>query len=329
MTKELFLGVDGGQSHTAAVIADMDGRVLGRGRGGASNHAERPGGRERLRAAIERSVGAALHQAGAGAIDRTEFAAAHCAMTGSADFKEEIISGVLRARRLIVGHDSPAALAGALGGAEGVVVIAGTGSVAYGEQVDGKSLRIGGWGYLFGDEGAGFWIAAEAIRAAMRMVDKLGAETALHDLALEHFGVRTIERLEQAVYSEAITRDRLAKFSVVVHDAAKTGDAAARDIIARGAASLARLAARCVEGLSFEPQDEAPVAPVGGVFRGELVRAAFERELMKVSPAARVVDPLFDPAIGALLLAYRRSPEHTTKRAIVLENLQREAKADG
>lgn len=325
MTKELYLGIDGGQSHTAAVIADADGRVRGRGRGGASNHAERPGGRERLRAAIETSVGAALHQAGALALDQTEFAAAHCAMTGSADFKEEIISGVLRARSLIVGHDSPAALAGALGGADGVVVIAGTGSVAYGERADGESLRVGGWGYLFGDEGAGFWIAAEAVRAAMRLVDRLGAETALHNSALDHFGVRTIERLEQAVYSEAITRDQLAKFSVVVHDAAKTGDAVARDIIERGATSLARLAARCIEGLRFEAEDDPPVAPVGGVFRGELMREAFERELMKLSPAARVVDPLFDPAIGALLLAYRRSPEHTAKREIVLENLKREA----
>ena len=98
--EELYLGVDGGQSRTEAVVADRDGRVLGRGRGGPSNHADQPGGRERLRRAVVESVGSALRAAGGRSIGDTEFAGAHCAMTGGADFKEEVVTSILRARHL-------------------------------------------------------------------------------------------------------------------------------------------------------------------------------------------------------------------------------------
>ncbi|MEO8074430.1 MAG: hypothetical protein ABI686_14415, partial [Acidobacteriota bacterium] len=88
---KIFLGVDGGQSHTEAVIADENGKILGRGFGGASNHAEHPSGRERLRNAVLASVGEALKNAGLISPEKIVFAAAHFGMTGGADFKQEII----------------------------------------------------------------------------------------------------------------------------------------------------------------------------------------------------------------------------------------------
>ncbi len=310
--QQLFLGVDGGQSHTEAVVADGAGRVLGRGRGGPSNHADQPGGRERLQRAIEESAGRALAQARLGALGEIEFAAAHCAMTGAADFKEEIIAGVLKARRLVVGHDAPAALAGALAGRPGVVVIAGTGSVAFGERADGMSLQVGGWGYLFGDEGSGFWTAAEAIRRAMREADGLGKTTVLGRLAVAHFGVADLRALAAQFYYEKISRDRLASFAETVQREAEARDDVARAVIGEGAEALARLAGATALRLEFDDV-EILVAGVGGMFRGELLRASFAVALGEILPRARIIAPRFDPAIGSLLLAYRLMRIELTK----------------
>lgn len=316
MSEELYLGIDGGQSHTEAVIADELGNILGRGRGGPSNHVDQPGGRERLRRAIVDSVSGALarhRESGpwAGATpemrawpspESNVFAAAHCAMTGEAEFKKEVIESVLRVRHLVVGHDAPAALAGATGGGSGIVVIAGTGSVAYGENQSGQILRVGGWGYLFGDEGGGFWIAKQALRRAMLAQDGLRGATRLAELALEYFDCSDLHQIEVAVVCNRITRDRLASFAREVHQAAAEGETAACEVVAEAGTSLAALAAAVARRLNIEA---ACVAPVGGVFRGKLVREAFQIELEKQLSSARIITPRFDPATGALLLAYR------------------------
>jgi N-acetylglucosamine kinase-like BadF-type ATPase len=319
MSELFYLGVDGGQSHTAAIVADGRGNILGRGRGGPSNHAEQPGGRERLRRAIVDSVGSALRAAGARSIANTEFSAAHCAMTGGADFKEEIIGSILRGRHLEVGHDAPAALAGATAAGPGMVVIAGTGSVAYGEGSGGRRLRVGGWGYLFGDEGGGFWIALQGIKRAMLGYDGFAEATVLGALALEHFSSADLQTLSMAVYRDDITRDRLATFATIVHKAAQQGDNVARNILKEGGAFLAGLARTVSRRLQLEPR-ESQVAGVGGVFRGELMQEAFRLSLEEQLPGASIVPPRFDPAIGALLLAYRGAGiERTTA---LLQNLE-------
>ncbi len=306
MSKDFYLGVDGGQSHTEAVIADRDGNILGRGRGGPSNHVDQPGGRERLQSAIVDSVTNALRAAGSvveiSSIDKILFAAAHCAMTGEAEFKEEVIASILRARHLGVGHDAPAALAGATGGEPGVVVIAGTGSVAYGEDRSGQSVRAGGWGYLFGDEGSGFGIAKESLRRAMFGQDGLREPTPLRELALGYFNCPDLQAIEVAVVCGRMTRDYFASFAKEVHRAALEGEESAREIIMEAGRSLAALAAVVAKRLSFT---EVCVAAVGGVFSGKFVRDAFRVALEEQSPSARIIAPRFDPAMGALLLAYR------------------------
>ena len=143
---KMFLGVDGGQSHTEAIIADENGNVLANGFGGASNHADVPGGRERLQKAVIKSVGEALKKADLPPIDETIFAAAHFGMTGEANYKEKIIGEIVRAESLVIGHDAPTALFGASAGTPGIVVIAGTGSVVFGMNEPGETARAGGLG---------------------------------------------------------------------------------------------------------------------------------------------------------------------------------------
>lgn len=319
MSERFFLGIDGGQSHTEAVIADEHGRIRGRGRGGPANHAEQPGGRERLARAVSESLCAAIEEARiAPEPSDVEFEAAHCAMTGGADFKEEVIRAIVRARRLSVGHDAPAALVGATGGEPGIVVIAGTGSVAYGENGRGRAVQAGGWGYLLGDEGSGYWIAREGLRRALHAEDGLDERTQLGERALCHFGVKDFRELTMAIYAGRIDRDRLASFAVEVESAARQGDATARRIMSEAVSWLVRLAVAASRRLQCEA---CKVAYVGGVFRSDLVRDLFARELMAHLPAAQVIAPRFDPATGAVLLAYRAAGWDLTEE--ILSNLER------
>ncbi|HXH69060.1 MAG TPA: BadF/BadG/BcrA/BcrD ATPase family protein, partial [Pyrinomonadaceae bacterium] len=301
----LFLGVDGGQSHTEAIVADENGNVLASGFGGASNHAEHPGGQERLRNAIIKSVGEALKDANLPPIEKTVFTAAHFGMTGGADYKGEIIGEIVKAEHLIVGHDATTALFGATAGEPGIVVIAGTGSVVYGENKCGETTKIGGLGYLFSDEGSGFWLALQTIRLAIKEQDGLLAPSGLEQLVLDFFGRGQIRELTNDFYNAKITRDNLAGFAKAAHDAAAAGNLVIREQIRFGASLLVESVRSADKRLSF--QDNFPVAGVGGMFQGELMRKYFQGILEKKLPNAIFVNPRFNPAIGALLLAYKQA----------------------
>lgn len=311
MTKDLFLGIDGGQSHTEAVIADAEGNILSRGFGGPSNHAEKPGGRERLRDAVMEAAGRALLKAdpkefGSLSVDealrQVEFAAAHCGMTGGADFKREVIEKVLNARHLDVGHDAPTALRGATGGKPGIVVIAGTGSVVYGENSAGETVQVGGLGYLFSDEGSGFWLAAQTIRLAIKEKDGLIPPAGLEKLVLDFFKVGTIRELTTSFYNEIVTRDEIARFAATVAAAAGASEILA-DQIRAGCTFLSDAVAVTASRLGFV--SEVTVTGVGGMFRSSLVKSYFAEMISKRMPAAAMIEPKFGPAVGALLLAYK------------------------
>lgn len=316
---KIYLGIDGGQSHTEAVIADAAGNVLGNGFGGASNHAEVPGGRERLQKAISESVGAALKAADLPPIERTIFAAAHCGMTGGADYKTEIIGAILKAEKLFVGHDAPTALHGAIAGRPGIVVIAGTGSVIYGENQICETAQIGGLGFLFSDEGSGFWLAAQTIRLAIKERDELIADHGLQRLILDFFGRETVREVTADYYNAKISRDEIASLARAAARAAENGNVVLREQIRRGAQILAESVGSAARRLRFD--NEFPVAAVGGMFRGELMRECFRAGLAAESPRAVFTTPRFTPPIGALLLAYQQSGVAANEK--LLANLEK------
>lgn len=304
--RRLFVGVDGGQSHTEAVVADENGQVLGRGQGGPSNHADQPGGRERLRRAIRDSVGSALASAVLPELPTARFASAHCAMTGGPEDKAAEIKSLLHADCMTVGHDAPAALAGATACGPGIVVIAGTGSVAYGETSDGRAAMAGGWGYVLGDEGSGYWIAVEALRRAARGEDALAPATRLGAIAAARFNCATLRELGAQIQAGAIGRDQLARFAPEVEASATAGDRVASEIVDAAGSWLASFVLAVAGRLSL--RDEiAQVAEAGGLWRLARLRAAFADALVGAWPAAQLVAPRYDPVIGALLLAYRQA----------------------
>jgi len=181
-------------------------------------------------------------------------------------------------------HDAPIAHAGALYGRAGVVVIAGTGSVAYTVARDGRTKTTGGWGYLFGDEGSAFWIARAFVSQA------IGDESRAAP-ALRFFGVSNLRELVRALYSGAITRDRFASFAPVALTEGEVAEAAARE--------LAALAAHAVL------ERPCAIAFTGGLMRDSQFARRVGEATRERLPDCTLVEPAADPAEGALILATR------------------------
>jgi N-acetylglucosamine kinase-like BadF-type ATPase len=311
--KNLFLGVDGGQSSTTAFIGDETGRVLGAGSGGPCNHVGAAEGRTKLAKAVLESLENACAPAALNPRD-IQFEAACFGMSGGPADKRSILAEVLAARILIVTHDALIALAGATGGAPGLIAIAGTGSMAFGRNAAEQTARAGGWGYLFGDEGGGFDIVRQALRAALRFEEGWGPQTALHGALLEASGARNANDALHAFYTLEWPRPRVAALAEMVDAVALRGDLVARDILHNAAQQLAALSASA-RGQLWQPGDEVRIAYAGGVFRSQLVLERF-RSLVELAEGNQCVPPLYVPAAGALLEAYR-----ATGRAPQLSNV--------
>jgi N-acetylglucosamine kinase len=298
----LFLGVDGGQSGTTALIGDETGCVLGTGEAGPCNHAGAAEGRAKLERAVRESLSAASLAAGLEPAN-LNFVAACFGMSGGPDDKREIIEGIVRAGRWIVTHDAATALAGATAAGHGIVTIAGTGSIAFGRNPEGRTARAGGWGYVFGDEGGAFDIGRQALRAALRMEEGWGPATALRDVLLRATASGNANQVLHRFYTPEWPRSRVATLARLVDDAAGEGDPVALHILNGAAQELAILAASVRQQL-WAPGEPVEVAYIGGVFESERLRERF-RMLVELEGGSRCRAPLYGPAEGALLEAYR------------------------
>ena len=300
----LLLGVDGGGTKTAFVLIDDSGIVLARAEQPSAYYHEH--GRERVAEVLEAGTAAVCGDAGAG---RDEIAFAFFALpgygeiSGDAGFLDEAPAAVLGHRRYRSGNDMVAGWAGSLGGADGINVIAGTGSMTYGER-KGRSNRVGGWGELLGDEGSGYWIALRALNAFTRMSDGRTARGPLHRLLRESAGIASDLDMIDVVFTRwRKGRSEIAALAPLVVRAADEGDAVAERILADAAAELADLVEATGASLGFAAGEPVPVSYSGGVFSVPRVRDGFAAALRDRSPDYDLRAPLLGPAAGAALYA--------------------------
>lgn len=297
-----YLGIDGGQSSTTALIADETGKIIGRGSGGPCNHVRAAEGR----AKFFRAIGACLDEAyGAAGLDpKTVLFAASClGFSGGAEDKDAYARELIRSAKYKITHDAEIALSGAMAGEPGLIVIAGTGSMAFGRNGSGASARAGGWGYVFGDEGGAFDIVRRALRAVLREEEGWGRPTKLRALLLEATGAENADNLLHRFYRDEYPRTRVASFAPLVTEAAEEGDLAARRILERAGGKLAWFV-RGVYGQLFGSGESVRVAHIGGVFRSAPLLAVF-RNRIKESIGCEVSEPRLGPAAGAVLEALR------------------------
>ena len=202
----LIIAVDGGQSSTIAMIATLEGQVIGTGFAGPSNHADEPGGHERLRGALDQSVSEALAESGQ---DPTQVVGLCLGMTGGANLAFDLMTTQYPGARVQSYYDYVTALAGASLTQPGVVVIGGTGAVAYGRSADGREVKAGGWGYLMGDEGSGYDIGRRALQMAAQASDGRIEMTRLLHMIPTQLGLTDLAGVHKMLYSGQVTRPKL------------------------------------------------------------------------------------------------------------------------
>ncbi len=340
---DLFLGVDAGGTKTRAVVADATGAVCGVGEAGTGNW--QAVGAEAAGVEVRKAVARALAAAGVVAVERGGVKRVRGSFFGLAGVRTAAERAVMAAEvvKLELGGvvelagDLAAAHAGALEGGPGVVVIAGTGSAAWGKNAAGETAQAGGWGWLVDDKGGGYWLALRGLAAACEAEDGRGAATGLGARAVAFFlgggageggvteggkgeggvteggaagcGDPALQRGVREVLRElhAGRRDRaaVAGFAREVRAAAEAGDEVARGLIAEAAAELLRLAEAVRARVAPDP-DAAPgewfnfpLAVTGGLEMGPAIaNEAWSR-------CFKPVEPWGEPVLGAVLLAAR------------------------
>jgi N-acetylglucosamine kinase-like BadF-type ATPase len=300
---EYFLGVDGGQSSTTAVIGDRDGKIVGWASAGPCNHVAATEAKAKFLRVMRECLLQAIRQAGLTPPGEAQFAfkAACFGMSGGPADKASLLRELIDSEHLIVTHDAMIALAGATSGEPGVVAIAGTGSIAFGQNSRGETTRTGGWGYIFGDEGGAFDIVRQALRAILREHEGWGARTALTPALLEAVPAADANEMLHAFYTPDWPRQRIAGLAQIVNRIAEDGDPIAIAVLQQAAQDLAALVGSVRRQL-WADGEPVQVAWVGGVFSSRLL---LERFRMLVGLAENTIchAPRHGPAAGALLLA--------------------------
>jgi N-acetylglucosamine kinase len=313
-----YIGVDGGGSKTEAVVIDETGQAHGRGLAGPSNHLRV--GIETATRNIERAVNIALVEAGI-AIRNVEYA--YCGVAGSDHpaHRQRVIDSLrifFPGGNFIVDTDARIALTGAIGFGSGAVIIAGTGSVAFGRNASGEEARAGGWGPTIGDEGSGYAIARDGLSAIVRAHDGRGAPTKMTELLCYDYDMCSPEDLPRFVYATTTHADDIARYGKLVIEAARAGDGIAKEILDRAGRELALCVAAVARKLRMA-DTEFPVACVGGAFNaGEMLLAPVRARLQLDAPRATLMPPMNSPVEGAAMMAIRAAqsprPERGGKR---------------
>ena len=291
-----LIGIDGGGTGLRVGLYDRDLTLLAEATGETVNPSIV--GREEAARRITQGIQQALGTVPAAAVSAACAGVAGAASTHSQDWLESVIRAALPAAAVRVSADYEIALVGAHGRREGLLLLAGTGSLAYGINAAGATALAGAWGYLIGDEGSGYWLGAQALRAVVRAADGRGSITALTGRLLDHLQLAQPLDLIPWLYRSEQPRMRdVAALAPLVLDVAQSGDTVAGALVAEGAAELA-LAARAVcDRLGLSVQQAA--------FAGSLLTtpnplsAAVCGQLGLAAPPL----PLHPPLYGAALLA--------------------------
>lgn len=300
-----FLGFDGGGTKTDCILADADGRVLARAAAGPSNPirtgytkawfslseaADAVLGRHKIHAGDIRGVCAGLGGAGRSGVARR-----------AATFFERSYPNA----KVFVTTDLEIALEGAFGSGEGMILLAGTGSAAFGRDASGHTARAGGRGPWFSDEGSAFDIGRRALRAVTLAEEQRGPDTSLSKRVLAWHDARDWDGLLEHV---AKSPDAIfPKTFPLVAELADAGDGVSRDILSVAAASLALLAESVAKKLGWSDR-EIPIAQVGGVYgRSQFFDSAIAAELKKLLPRMRLAVLEIPPALAAVRIAIRLS----------------------
>jgi N-acetylglucosamine kinase-like BadF-type ATPase len=303
-----LLGVDGGGTKTEFVLVDAEGRVRATHQGGSCYYIQI--GFDGLHELLSEGVQAVLAQV-SGTPEDIDYAFFGLPAYGEDSIAESMLDvvpeAVLGHHRYLCGNDMICGWAGSLAGADGINIVAGTGSIGYGEHA-GKSARGGGWGEVFSDEGSAYWIAISGLNAFSRMADGRLAKGPLYEIFRQAFDLKSDLDICGDVFGrQAPSRDKIAAMSKLVSQSAEAGDRVALKIFDSAGYELAAIVDAIRAKLDYALDEPVALSYSGGVFKcGALILDPFSKHLNQFSMMYDLRKPLHAPSIGSALYAARR-----------------------
>ena len=299
MTSSIFLGADAGGSHSTVVIGTADLTILGRADGPPA--AMKPGGAPASAAVLSETGRRAAFQ---GSVDLpVERAVVAAAGAGRPQERADLEAALVQAgmaRRVRVMADGEVALSTAFADGTGIIVSAGTGSIAYARDPAGQLHRAGGYGWQLGDEGGGYWLGRRALDVAARAQDGRGEGSTLLARLLGALGLQTFDDLVR--WTATATPAQVAALAPHVLNAARDGEAVALRVVQDAARELVALVVALER--HYPGTTAVSVATAGGLLVAHAPLAeAFRTRLAAESNRARLVTTRVDTPVGALKLA--------------------------
>ncbi|MBD2356427.1 ATPase [Tolypothrix sp. FACHB-123] len=313
------LGIDGGGSKTVCVLMDENRQVISRGEAGASNYQSI--GIATAKQSIEFAIMAATDKAVN--IPKPITISAICLGLAGVGRKEDIevikslvkelqnsqllpINWALPATNILICHDALIALVGGTGNSVGIVTAAGTGSIIFGRNHQGITKRVGGWGYILGDEGSAYRIAIAGVQAALKAYDGSGMPTSLIDIFKVYLELSNLENLVELIYRRGWGVTEIAALAEIVDLAAALGDRVANQIIDDAVQYLVVATSTVIDKL-FSDRHILEVVTTGSVWTGKAkMHQRFTASLNQNFPEVKVIFPKYEPAYGAGLLALQK-----------------------
>ncbi|MBP8638258.1 MAG: ROK family protein [Dictyoglomi bacterium] len=299
-----MLAIDGGGTKTEVAVATETGEIISRSYSGPSNWTTTP--RKIAQENMIEGIESALKQVPGIKIDLITAGVAGAARK-EWELKE-FLESLNIAKEVMVTTDAHIALVGALLGMEGIIVIAGTGSISYGRR-DDSERRTGGWGYLLGDEGSAYDVGRRGMIAALKAYDGRGEKTLLLDMFYEYLGQGDVEALIRIIYERA--KDIISGFARYVVRSGELGDSVALGILNTASYELSLLGISTAEGLGYQREDQFNLAYTGGFFKAkDIVVDPFVNFIKEKFPDVSIFPAKAEPVVGAIILG----KEHLGRR---------------
>ncbi|MEB3217097.1 MAG: BadF/BadG/BcrA/BcrD ATPase family protein [Nostocales cyanobacterium 94392] len=302
------LGIDGGGSKTICVLMDDKRQILGRGEAGSSNY--QSVGIEAAKYSIESAISKAIVEIENIQIQGICLGLAGVGRSSDIELIKNIIKNIpiisnIKPQNIIISHDALIALVGGIGNDVGIVVAAGTGSIVFGRNIKGETKRVGGWGYILGDEGGAYQIAVAGMQAALQAYDGREIHTSLIADFQNHLGLKNIEELIEVVYRRGWGVKEIAALAPVVDNAAVAGDEVANKIIDHAVDELVKATVTVIDEI-FVERDFLELVTTGSVWKSRC--KMWERFVSCINGKfgeVKVILPRFEAVYGAGLLALK------------------------
>ncbi|KIL43451.1 hypothetical protein KP77_31570 [Jeotgalibacillus alimentarius] len=301
-----WIGIDGGGTKTSCVIGDRNGHILGASLTASSNiHSNSHHHvKERLLHLIidvMQKTDVSYDQ-----IEVIQMCLSGCDRESDKHTVRQFFQGTEFEKKISIANDAIAALYAGTAGAPGIVLIAGTGSIAYGLSKDENNpVRIGGWGYLLGDEGSGYHIGQMALKSVLKSFDGRGSNTLLTTMLMEHFEIQNIQEIIPIIYGDQFTRTLIGSLAEIVMKADESGDTVAKNILKQAVLEKCLIVKAAINQMD---EEEMSIVLHGGLFSNDRYKKMFCIQLnSEMNTKLNIINPDIPPVAGAYILALKQS----------------------